>query len=115
MHPTADTLPVIKPRRAARRVMRGVRFLLVEEIQVSHWRRITYSVSLAVIVTALSVFFIERGGLLLLFPGFMLEMMFGWIIVADPEVFLLTEHAWGGNVAAYSCLLYVCSWAFIGI
>jgi hypothetical protein len=25
MHPTADTLPVIKPRRAARRVMRGVR------------------------------------------------------------------------------------------
>lgn len=82
---------------------------------MSHWRRINHSVSLAVIVTALSFFFVEHGGLLLLIPGFIFEGLLGFVIIIDPEEILLTEHAWGGNVVVYSALFYVLSWLFIGI
>ena len=81
---------------------------------MSHWKRITCSISLAVIVTALSMFFIEGGGQLLIL-GLFLEMLFGWVIVGDPEVFHVTEDAWGGNVAAYSLLTYVFSWVCTGV
>ena len=82
---------------------------------MSHWRRINYSVSLAVLVTALSLFFVERSSSSFLFPGFFVEVLLGFIIIIDPEEILLTEHAWGGNVVVYSALFYVLSWVFIGV
>ena len=81
---------------------------------MSHWRRIHYSISLALMVTALSWLLFEHGGLLFLIPGFFLEVFLGFVIIIDPEEILLTERAWGGNVVVYSGLFYVFSWCLAG-
>lgn len=42
---------------------------------MSHWRRLNYSASLAVITAALAAFAYEQGGDLILIPGIVLQMM----------------------------------------
>ena len=82
---------------------------------MSHWRRINYSVSLAVMLTSLAWFFFAQGGSLFLTPGFFSEVLLGFVIVIDPEEILLTERAWGGSVVIYSVSFYAFLWGLSGL
>ena len=82
---------------------------------MSHWQRIHYAVSIAIIVTALSWFFFAQGGSLFLTPGFFFEVLLGFVIIIDPEEILLTERAWGGSVIVYSVSFYALSWVLSSI
>ena len=85
------------------------------ELEMSHLKRIVYSISLASTITALALFFIDEGGPGLLIPGFVLELWLAIVFFIDPEEILFTSHAWGGNILAYSILSYGLSWLATGI
>jgi hypothetical protein len=80
---------------------------------VSSWKRFSYSASLAIILSALSVVFYHLGGEFIANPGMILE---GW---ANLLVLLLTNDPYGGfsnrwmyfNIPIYTVVIYSVSLA----
>ena len=80
---------------------------------MSFWKRLSYSVSLAIVLSALAVVFYKRGGEFVAIPGMILE---GW---TDLLILLVTNDAYLGfadrwmyfNIPIYTVAIYLASLA----
>ena len=80
---------------------------------MNHGRRLSYSVSGAVVITALAVLFEREGGELFLIPGMWAGMIFDLLFVSMDHWFSWTYAIF--NILAYSFLFYLISWVYTGI
>ena len=86
---------------------------------MSHFRRINYSVSGAVVLTALATLFYRDGGDFILLPGLMAEMFLDvalMLVSTKDDWYSVPAGTYAAlNVAAYSVPVYFWSWAYAKI
>jgi hypothetical protein len=78
---------------------------------MGHLRRLSYSTSLAVILTALLTFLVHHGSYadigVLLLPGVTAEFILTTLFPhGDGEAFGYTDQGWASNVVIYSLCFY---------
>ena len=76
---------------------------------MNFWKRLSYSVSLALLVTAMSYLFYSWGGEVLAYPGKVIDVCFNFLVF-----FVAEEQFPDGinlrvffNIAFYSILIYI--------
>ena len=74
------------------------------------WRRLSYSICLAVVITAISYTWSDRGGEFVLWPGFVSQGMFNWLLLAIPtsdDFYSLPSKSYLVlNITIYSLLVF---------
>jgi hypothetical protein len=74
------------------------------------WRALSYSICFAVVITALSFTWSERGGEFILWPGLVSQGMFNWLLLMIPtgdDFYSLPSKSYlVFNITIYSAVVF---------
>jgi hypothetical protein len=81
---------------------------------MSHWRRLNYSISIAVLLTALAGSFFDGVGGFLAIPGILLEMWTNIVILMmSKEEYPFQFNNWMGfSILFYAATIYFVVWLY---